>query len=60
MPKRRSRARLTPSEARDGFLERAGEWWGNFNTWYRSHPEATFDEIEAELGRQRREVVRGF
>lgn len=57
MPNRQSRVRLTPSEARDRFLERAAEWWDDFNTWYRSHPEASFDEIEAELGRQRRAVV---
>lgn len=60
MPKRGSRARLTSSEAREKFLERAGEWWDSFNIWYKSHPEATFDEIEAELGRQRREVIGEF
>lgn len=60
MPKRRSHARLTPTEARDAFLERAGEMWDAFNTWYKAHPEATFDEIETELGQRRREMVGEF
>jgi hypothetical protein len=60
MPKGRSRARLAPSEARDEFLERAGDLWDDFNGWYKANPEATFDEIEAELGQRRREVVGEF
>jgi hypothetical protein len=60
MPKGQLRARLTPSEAREQFIERAGEVWDSFNTWYKENPEATFDEIEVELGRQRREVIGEF
>ena len=60
MPERRSRARLTPTEARDEFVERAGDLWDDFNAWYKANPEATFDEIEAELGQRRREVVGEF
>lgn len=54
MPEQDTRARLTPSEAREKFTERATDLWDNFNVWYRAHPEATFDEIEEQLGRQRR------
>jgi hypothetical protein len=60
MPKRRSRARLTPTEAKEEFVRRAEELWDDFNSWYTTNPEATFDEIEAELGRRRREVVGEF
>ncbi|HEM61437.1 MAG TPA: hypothetical protein ENO24_04025 [Chloroflexi bacterium] len=60
MPRRRSRARLTPTEAKEEFVRRAEELWDDFNTWYSTNPEATFDEIEAELGRRRREVVGEF
>lgn len=42
-------ARLTPSEAREEFIDRATDLWDSINTWYRDHPEATFDEIEKQI-----------
>jgi hypothetical protein len=54
MAGRESRARLTPFEAREEFTIRATELWDTANAWYRDHPEATFDEIEEQLGQQRR------
>ena len=60
MPEQESRARLTSTEAREAFMDRAADVWDNFNTWYQAHPEATFDEMEEELGRQRRAVLGGF
>lgn len=60
MPKRRASARLTRAEAKEKFMERAEELWEDFNEWYQDNPEATFDEIEAELGKRRREVVGEF
>ena len=50
-------ARLTSAEARQEFVERMTGLWETFNEWYQAHPEATFDEMEAELGRHRREVL---
>ena len=60
MPGRRSGARQTRSEARDEFLQRAEKLWDEFNGWYQDHPEATFDEMEAELGKQRRAILGNF
>ena len=60
MSGRRSGARLTPSEAREEFTDRATELWDDFNAWYREHPGATFDEIEKELGQQRRGFLGEF
>jgi len=60
MPEGRSRARQTSSEARDEFLRRAEEVWNEFNAWYQDHPEATFDEMEGELGKQRRSILGDF
>lgn len=60
MPKRRAGARLTRAEAKEKFMERAEELWGDFNGWYQDNPEATFDEIETKLGKRRREVVGEF
>lgn len=60
MPKRRARARLTRAEAKEKYMERAEELWEDFNDWYTDNPEATFDEIEAELGKRRRKVVGEF
>jgi len=57
MPERDSGARQTSSEAREEFLRRAGKWWDEFNVWYQDHPEATIDEMEAELGTKRRAIV---
>lgn len=60
MTKRRSGARLTRTEAKEQFMDRAEELWEDFNDWYKANPEATFDEIEEEMGKRRREVVGEF
>lgn len=60
MPKRQSSARLTRTEAKEKYLERAEEQWEEFNGWYQANPAATFDEIEAELGQKRRAVMGEF
>ena len=60
MPGRQSPARLTSSEAREEFMGRAADLWDNFNAWYQANPEATFDEMEEELGQQRRAVLGNF
>jgi hypothetical protein len=54
MPEKRGPARKTRTQARDSFLQLASQLWDEFNTWYDVHPEATFDEMEQELGRRRR------
>ena len=54
MSDRRRGPRQTPEEARDEFLGKAADLWDDFNTWYRDHPEATYDEMEAKLGEERR------
>lgn len=46
--------RQTPEEAREEFLQDAADLWDDFSAWYRDHPEATYDEMEAELGEKRR------
>ncbi len=50
-------ARRTASAAREAFMKRAEELWDEFNAWYDDHPDATFDEMEEELGLQRRTVL---
>lgn len=60
MPERGSGARQTSSEAREEFLRRTEELWDEFNAWYQGHPEATFDEMEGELGKQRRAILGNF
>ena len=35
----------------------AEQLWDAFNAWYEAHPEATFDEMEGELGRLRRVLL---
>ncbi len=60
MPARGSGARQTSSEAREEFLRRSEKLWDEFNAWYQDHPEATFDEMEAELGKQRRAILGSF
>lgn len=41
-------------------MDRAEGLWEEFNDWYKANPEATFDEIEEEMGKRRREVVGEF
>jgi hypothetical protein len=60
MTRRRSKARITATEGREEYLRRAEELWDQFNAWYTEHPDATFDEMEAELGRQRRALLGGI
>ena len=60
MSKRKSGARQTSNEAREEFLKRAEEAWDRFNAWHQEHPEATFDEMEEELGQQRRGILGDF
>lgn len=57
MPRRRAGARQTSTEARDEFLRRSEELWDEFSVWYQEHPEATFDEMEWELGKKRRAIL---
>ena len=52
MPKR-STPRRTESGARAAFMGAAEHLWDAFNAWYEAHREATFDEMEQELGRLR-------
>lgn len=54
MSERRRGPRQTPGEARDEFVEKAKKLWDDFNTWYEGHPEATYDQMEAKLGEERR------
>lgn len=54
---KRLTARRTKSEARAAYLEAAEHLWDAFNAWYEVHPEATFDEMEQELGRLRRVLM---
>ena len=60
MPERDSGARQTPSEAREEFLRRNEKLWDDFNSWYQDHPEARFDQMEAELGKHRRAILGSF
>ena len=60
MPERDSGVRQTPSGAREELLRRTEDLWDEFNAWYQGHPEATLDEMEAELGKQRRAILGNF
>ena len=60
MRERRRGPRQTPDEARDEFLEKAEKLWEDFSSWYRDHPEATYDEMEGKLGDERRAFFGGF
>jgi hypothetical protein len=41
-------------------MDRAADLWDDFNDWYQAHAEATFDEMEEELGGQRRAILGDF
>jgi hypothetical protein len=60
MRERRRGPRQTPEEAQEEFLEKAKSLWEDFNAWYRDHPEATYDEMEAKLGEERRGFFGGL
>ena len=57
MSARSEKARLTPSHASEMFSEAAQTVWAELNSWYRAHPEATFDEMEGYLGEQGRGLL---
>jgi hypothetical protein len=56
MAKHASR-RKSRAQAREEFLEQAGQLWDEFNAWYQAHPEATFKEMELELRPLRRKLM---
>lgn len=60
MSGQRAGARRTSSESREEYMKRAGDQWDSFNAWYKEHPDATFDEMEERLGRQRRGMLGDF
>ena len=57
MPTRSGRARRTPSQAADEFSKAAQELWTRFDSWYRDHPDATFDDMDEFLGEQGRALM---
>jgi hypothetical protein len=48
------------SQRKAAFLQAAGAMYEQLETWYDAHPTATFEEIEAEIRPQRRELVGGL
>ena len=54
MSGQRSRARLSRSEARQTFMAEAGKLWDEYSAWYDAHPDATFDEMDEEVGEEGR------
>jgi hypothetical protein len=48
------------SQRKAAFLLAAGEMYERLETWYDGHPTATFEEIEAEVRPQRRELLGGL
>ena len=54
MSGQRSKARLTRADARRAFLEEAAKLWDEYNAWYDAHPDATFDEMDEEIGEEGR------
>jgi len=54
MSGQRSKARLTRADARRAFLEEAAKLWDEYNAWYDAHPDATFDEMDEEVGEEGR------
>ncbi len=51
-PKRKTRA-----QARQEFMDQAGQLWDEFNAWYQTHPQATFKEMEHQLRPLRRALM---
>jgi hypothetical protein len=49
-----TKARLSRAEARQAFLEEAAKLWDEYSAWYDGHPDATFDEMEEEVGEEGR------
>ena len=49
--------RLSRKRRRTAFLEAAGQFYDQLETWYDEHPQASFGEIEAELRKRRRELM---
>ena len=49
--------RLSRKRRRTAFLEAAGQFYDQLETWYDEHPQASFGEIEAEMRKRRRELM---
>jgi hypothetical protein len=54
MSGRRSKAQLSRAEARAAFLAESARLWDKYSAWYDAHPEATFDEMDEEVGEEGR------
>jgi len=54
MSGQRSKVRLSRSEARQEFLDEAAKVWDKYSEWYDAHPDATFDEMDKEVGKEGR------
>ncbi len=52
-----NKARCTQSEAHAEFIAAAERLWTTLTAWHDAHPEATFDEMEEELGSQGRVLL---
>lgn len=52
-----NKARYTQSEAHAEFMAAAERLWATLTAWHDDHPEATFDEMEEEVGSQGRVVL---
>jgi len=48
---------MSRSKRKETFLTAASEMYDGLEGWYDSHPEATFEEIEAEARRRRRALM---
>jgi hypothetical protein len=57
MRRRSSKARYTQSEAHAEYMSAAEQLWAAFIAWHDAHPDATFDEMEQELGQQGRVLL---
>jgi len=57
MPRRSSKARCTQPAAHAEFMSAAEQLWVAFIAWHDAHPDATFDEMEQELGQQGRVLL---
>lgn len=49
--------RKTREQARQEFLDQAGQLWDELNTWCQAHPQATFKDLELQLRPLRRQLM---
>jgi hypothetical protein len=56
-PKGKSPPRLSRAQRRAEFLKLAEQHFEALEEWYDAHPDASFEEIEGEARRQRRELM---